>query len=404
VSKALLATVGTGSGVEEAIAFSIREANPEMVVFLTTPQSSVTAEKVVRLLGEIPASQQRLMVTDAENVEICYRTAVEAIRNLRGRGYGPAAITCDFTSGTKAMTAGLALAALAEGCSVLSYVGGSRGVDGRVVKGSETLLRLRPVRIWLDRYRQQFIDFFNRYQFGASLEILKGMKALTGDPEVLAEIEQLRLLTLGYDAWDKFDHTRAQEHFASGRLADLARWRIDWEANRGFLARACRARSEFGDEVLCDLFLNAIRRREEGKYDDAVARLYRLIEMQAQATLKSNGIDTADVDPGRLPGAVRSAYEARRSPESGKIVLGLQEDYRVLAVMGDPLGQCFAGNARLRNLLTVRNLSILAHGRDPVSREDCQALEAEARFLLARRVHGLERILKGGEFIKLVIQ
>jgi CRISPR-associated protein (TIGR02710 family) len=403
MGKVLLATVGTGPGVEEAVAFSVREANPELVVFLTTPQGSATVEKVVRMLGGSPPPQQTLTVVDAENVENCYRTACEAISNLRARGHGSAAITCDFTSGTKAMTAGLVLAALAEGCSVLSYVGGSRGADGRVVKGGETLLRLRPVQIWLDRYRQQLAEFFNRYQFGAGLEILEEMKILTGDQDVLAEVEQLRHLTLGYDAWDKFDHVKAQEHFARVRLGVVVRWKLDWEANRGFLARVCRAGNKFLDEVLCDLFLNAVRRREEGKYDDAVARLYRLIEMVAQATLEQHGIDTADVDPGRLPEAVRPTYESRRSPESGKIVLGLQEGYRILAATGDPLGLGFIGNARLRDLLASRNLSILAHGREPVGKEDCEALEAEARALLSRRVRDAERTLRSGAFAKLVI-
>ncbi len=401
MGKVLLATVGTGSGVEEAIAFSIHEANPELVVFLTTPQSSTTVEKAVHILGESPPPQQMVLVGDAENVEICYQAAVGVMRTLRGQGYSPTTITCDFTSGTKAMTAGLVLASLAEGCSVLSYVGGGRGADGRVIKGCEMLLRLRPVQIWLDRHRQQVVAFFNRHQFGAALGILEEMQALTGDSEVLDEIEQLRLLTLGYDAWDTFDHRRAQEQFESVHVRLLTRWRFAWEGDRRFLAGLLFAKNRYSDGMLCDLFLNATRRIEEGKLDDAVARLYRLCEMIAQAALARHGIDTADVDLSRVPDGVRPHYEERRNPKSKRIEIGLQEDYCLLEALGDPLGRGFLGNNAVRDALFARNDSILAHGTTPIGKEVCERLAAEAKRLLLIHASGAKRLLEDGAFAKL---
>jgi CRISPR-associated protein (TIGR02710 family) len=152
------------------------------------------------------------------------------------------------------------------------------------------------------------------------------------------------------------------------------------------------------------LFLNAQRRREEGKYDDAVARLYRLIEMAGQAALMDRGVDTGNVEPDRLPDSLRAEYAARRSPDTGKIVLGLQEDYRILAAFGNPLGEAFLENKRLRDLLAARNLSILAHGRAPVGRERCEALAAEARGILAQRVRDLDKTLQGGTFARLALR
>lgn len=401
MGKVLVVTVGTGPGVEEAIVFSIRETNPELVAFLVSDQSGATLERVAALLGQAMPSHELFSVSAPGDVEACYRASAEAVRTLRKRGKSPAEITCDFTSGTKAMSAGLAVAAQAEGCTVLSYVDGRRGPDGRVISGTERLMRLRPVEIWLDVYRRQLADLFNRYQFVACLEVLDAMSSLTGDPEATREIQQLRLVVEGYDAWDKFNHVAASGRFKDVRLDQLRRWGLDWQANRGFLARAARGEAAFSAEILCDLFLNAGRRREEGKYDDAVGRLYRLIEMIAQGSLMERGVDTANVDPARLPEAVRAAYEARRSPDSGKIILGLQEDYRILKEFGDPLGEAFIGNVRLRDLLTARNLSILAHGRAPVGREGCEALEAEARTILGQRVRDMDRTLQNGTFARL---
>ena len=70
----------------------------------------------------------------------------------------------------------------------------------------------------------------------------------------------------------------------------------------------------------------------------------------------------------------------------------------------EPLGEAFIGNARLRDLLTARNLSILAHGRAPVGRERCEALEAEARAILGERVRDLDRTLLKGSFARLALR
>lgn len=44
--------------------------------------------------------------------------------------------------------------------------------------------------------------------------------------------------------------------------------------------------SELPESDFKDLFSNAIRRFKEGKFDDCVARLYRLVEMVAQIEFK----------------------------------------------------------------------------------------------------------------------
>lgn len=404
MARVFFASAGTGPGVEEAIAFSARESHPELMVFLTTEASRVTVDRVMGLLGGSGPSWECCEVAESGDIEACYERAVAALRDLRERGYNPTEVTCDITSGTKPMSAGLALAAQAMGCSVLSYVDGKRGSNGRVIGGTERLVRLRPIRVWLDHYRAEFVALFNRFQFDACLNILRQMRSLTRVPEHTWEIDCLSSLTMGYSAWDKFDHQAAQEHFKGVRLGVLEHWSLNWEANRGFLARVVRSKDRFGGEALCDLLLNACRRREEGKYDDAVARLYRLIEMVAQGALTKHGVNTADVDPDALPQSIRSMYAARRSPDTGKIVLGLQEDCRVLAALGDPLGQAFLGNLRMRDLLSKRNLSILAHGTTSVTKDDGEALEAEVRTLMDCRVQRFDRLLGEGAFPKLEIR
>ncbi|MGQ9779365.1 MAG: TIGR02710 family CRISPR-associated CARF protein [Bacillota bacterium] len=118
-----------------------------------------------------------------------------------------------------------------------------------------------------------------------------------------------------------------------------------------------------------DLIANAGRRAAEGAYDDAVARLYRALEMRAQVALAERGINTGDVKPEEIPAVIREEMTARHRGSDGKIRLPLHASYQLLAALGDPIGLAYMGEKRAPALLEARNNSILAHGRRPVTPE-----------------------------------
>lgn len=123
-------------------------------------------------------------------------------------------------------------------------------------------------------------------------------------------------------------------------------------------------------ERVADLIANARRCRRRGRYDDAVARLYRAIEAVAQCRLAGEHqiSDTGHVPLDRLPGELRQTWANRLN--GGAIFLGLQDDYELLASLGNPLGALFREldlHDRKKSPLTARNQSILAHGFDAVS-------------------------------------
>ena len=122
---------------------------------------------------------------------------------------------------------------------------------------------------------------------------------------------------------------------------------------------------------LADLANNAERRTREGKFDDAVGRLYRLTEMLAQYELRmQHKMDTGDVPLKRfseLPD-LASKLEKRRAND-GKIKVGLQDAYEMLAALGSELGRQFREAGKLSKLLAARNQSILAHGHVPIERQ-----------------------------------
>ena len=120
---------------------------------------------------------------------------------------------------------------------------------------------------------------------------------------------------------------------------------------------------------LFDLWRNAERRATQGRYDDAAARVYRLLEWSAQWLLRSRcGIDTGDVPPDRVPPGMALA-----PGDKGRIQVGLMAAWELLAhhQPDSPAGAFFrAERNALLDWLRMRNQSILAHGFQAVADSD----------------------------------
>jgi CRISPR-associated protein (TIGR02710 family) len=148
-----------------------------------------------------------------------------------------------------------------------------------------------------------------------------------------------------------------------------------------------------------DLLANAKRRKEEGRVDDAVARLYRAIEAVAQVALKERyGIDsTTKIPLDRIPAVLRPEWDSRAN--EGFVTVGLQDAYALLASLEDPLADKFR-NAALNGTespLVARNQSILAHGFVRVTDAVFEKLWASALSLADIQEEGLPAFPALGE-------
>jgi len=398
--RGMVVTVGTGTrpdvDMSEPLSKSIREANPDMVVLVFTEGSRETAQRIKERVGGPPPMWLEECLSNGDDIEEAFHASVRAIRRLMDLGLSAEAITADYTSGTKAMTAGLALAAVTLRCGSLRYIAGRRKA-GVVVSGTERFAVTPPSAVLALLNLSLAEEMIRSLQFDAAQRLCEGVNVHLLLEEDRRRKEALLLVAQAYGAWDRFQHHKAKDLFEKAKgLPVPEAFQVGSEVLqrlRGLGDAAHQGR--FSDDLLAELLANACRRMLEGRWDDAVGRLYRSAEFLAQKALKERyGQDTGDLDPSRLPEEARAALGPLQSSPEDKVLLGLEKAYRLLEALGHPMGQKFK---ELRGLLQERNQSLLAHGTRPVKEESARhflrvlvALGEQEVPDLRQRVHALQ--------------
>lgn len=389
----LLISVGT---THEPIRLAIERHRPTHVCFLISSESRATVEQKVLPALSFRPTYAFIETPDFQDLGKTYAELLRRLpEKLKEYGVPDEALMVDYTGGTKTMSAAAVLASI-ERCRHYLYTGGSLRSDegGRVITGEETLHEFRnPWNeiAWVER--RDIAALFNRglYENAATLAHAAAERTRT-QAEVF---KGLARLIEGYSLWDRFKHGAAIKPFDGGCSVIGAYLEGQGDkghvlseqlrSNRRFLVSvvAERQRADGGmtQLALLDLLANARRRADiDHRLDDAVARLYRFIEGLAQIRLREAfGIRTSDV---RLGEAQISEDQRRRltqvlpAPTAGRqggqvIHLALQQAYDVLRTLGDELGRRFddLGLGDDKGALKARNLSILAHGAEPVERK-----------------------------------
>lgn len=409
----LLISVG---GSEAPVIFSIRQTEPGAVIFFASPESrGMVTEKILPAMLQDPGRlpDHEFVITPngqdlGESVLTLLREVPRALRKL-GTGGRLWPDVVDYTAGTKVMSAAVVLASSRFPCKV-AYIGTpdpsgrSKGGLGIVLDGRERMYRQENPWNRLAWYEiHAAAELFNRGQYGNAAAMLRRILDQLDDPEVRELYQVLADVFAGFAAWDVFDHQRAQ--ILLGK-----RWRALRHLalrHRGLFPGLEAFAGEVHDllpvlvdirpqaltwQAVLDLLSNAQRRAElEQKYEDAVARCYAAIEKAAQRVLQQGyGIDSGQVDPAKVPEALRPRLEARKRIRRNRkglkeevISIGLRDQYELLAALGDPLGRRFQEmSERVSRHLDARNRSILAHGFTPARREDYERLFRDACELL----------------------
>jgi CRISPR-associated protein (TIGR02710 family) len=338
---------------------------PGMVLCSKPPQSerlSPDRPNLVTLAKLPPDKYEVIKIKQLDSLQEAYKTAVEAIERIR-EDHPEAQIIADYTGGTKSMTAALALAAADDEKCELSLVTGTRPDLSAVQHNTQFA---HPVAVWDLRARRKLREAdaaLRRFDYAAAVLELEQVGATHISDSLLGEIRVAIAACRAFDAWDRFDHLEARRLLEPYKEGLIDRWL--------FLEELCQDNPKDPYLRVEDLLFNSERRGVQGRFDDAVARLYRAFEMLAQIPLKRKyGIETSNVDVSKVPADLTRKFEIKRR-DDGKLPIGLVDAWELLSSQrDDALGAWFKKEGELiKSFLAARNQSILAHGTQPISKD-----------------------------------
>lgn len=370
---AMIVSVG---GTPAPIVKSIREHKPDFVAFLASQE---TCDLVAQIRKETahndcPVKSELTLVEDVNDLLHCYQRAEETVQRVLSRGFRNDEVIVDYTGGTKNMSVAVALATISHGFT-FSYVGGeerSKNGTGTVIDGKEEVFRnLNPWDVLAVEERKAIGLLFNQYQFKAAKDLAEALLRKTTRQKTL--FKRIGSAIDGYYKWDLFRHREALDSFRRAGIDDMIN---DEDESIRTFATATKenlmALQEIVDNgnkpsllLIHDMYSNAERRFEEGKIDDAILRLYRLVELISQERLLSgHGIATSDVKIEQMPeNLVESFTKKYQNTRDGKIKIPQAASFTLLSSLGDPVGRTYEmKRSRFLDIQTARNGSYLAHG------------------------------------------
>lgn len=391
--------VCTVGGSPAPIIYSLTRHAPTYALFLCSASSATAVGEQI-----LPALPEKLTATlvhtvhilrDEQDLLACVRDMRAAVRKAKEVfGLGGAPLLADFTGGTKVMSAALVLA-LAEYNVHFTYIGGgqrSKNGLGTVIEGTEKVMRLaNPWEVLAFSPIRQIVDAFNFREFARAASIAE---ELAQRGESAGFFHALARLSEAYALWDGFDYPQARKILPKALEALEAlvdQEKLSCPALPPLLAHVrknCAQLYLASDELaafeengspcpasLRDLAANALRKEEQGSFDDASARYYSLLEKGAKVELASRyGINTSNVSPDLLPDAFLRETTLVPSHD-GRLQLPLFKAYFLLACLNNSLGLAFMQHKeRLEQVLRVRNSSLLAHGFAPIDVATCGEL------------------------------
>ena len=384
----LVCTVG---GSPAPIIFGINAHTPAFILFICSQGSAPSVEEQILPALIRQPSWRRLILTDEQNLLSCVTDIrSELVRTLDEWALPhDTPLLGDFTGGTKVMSAALVMAMMETNVQFIYTGGGNRSKNGLgiVQNGEEHLISMvNPWEALSYVPIQQMADAFNSYQFHEAEKLARKVAAhgvRQGFFLAFAELSR------AYSLWDSFRHTEAVPQFAQGLLKvkkyassamtpfiqQILLNETELQTAESELKGFLRDRKPC-PSYLCDILANALRRKEQGRYDDTVARLYSVLEKAAKITLLSDyNVDTSALHPEQLPKHVLESTSPLMGHD-GSLQLPLFKAYQLLAELGHPLGLHFMEHEKqLSMLLHARNFSLLAHGFEPISEENCSQIQ-----------------------------
>lgn len=323
-------------------------------------------------------------IPDPDDLADAYQRIRDHIQRLRGNGFR-GRIRGDYTGGTKSMSAALAMACVQLGADI-GVVSGPRTNLEKVDQSESTLLMdIAPLHA-THQLESQLKPILSTHNYGEAAQLLRQYLHNHGrriSAETTAEAEELLTIVEVLETWDRFRWQEALERAEQLSLTTQAPELVAWW-KRVVMARACMDGHDPGEEItgyelVQDLLLSAERCGRRAHYDDAVARLYRALELLAQTyvTLEIKITPDSNWETARC-----TLLDGTQLKVAGAGITALYkwlEEYEP----DQGLGRIFKRRKhKFYDLLRARNRSLLAHGFSPLSQNSWTVLQGDVTYFV----------------------
>lgn len=408
----LICTVGMR---EAPIILSVLATKPQKCILLHTKGSLPTVDRIEvdPNLMELDVDFERVEIDEvdaAENYEIMKTQVLKRLGNMRN-------VRMDPTGGRKIMgTAVGAFAFFFRIPMVYLHAEEKMGINvpftGRIRDIDNPYVYFGDIELGLVK------KSFDNCDFNMALEICGELRITVRDNDIYTLLEIIQDIAVVYRDWDMFMHSK---HFGDPKIRKeyvrlssglenamnkIDRFRRNLKSNivdqellqknidfLKMLESGWKDKKNICDKYrLVDMYLNAGRRAFQNRYDDATARLYRCMEMCSTIELEKYGLDDP-AEPNYKVFADKlnmdlSVISSKFEEEMGRvlptrlalgdqmIMLGFTSNNIVANLYKRMAAEKKADKSNPDSLMEKRNRSILAHGTNPISREDYEQIES----------------------------
>lgn len=373
--------------------YSINRLKPEALCFVLPEASKALVEATIQPnIQQMPRRWDWIVLAETAEFSSTYQPLARSLPDLlQTWEIQPGELVVDMSGATAAMASSLSLVTLPWTSRLIELRPDREGLEGDHVKLDAKTLVWTQSNPWDEQAtvsRREGCELFNKGLFDAAAKLFREVELrVSGGQKPL--YRAFADLAEGYGLWERFHYRQAWDKLKTAMKAiEMASL---WggppglkavvppiKANAGFLEKLVLDPAEVKESVPLDVLAYAhrqllFRRNPEA----AMVALVRALDGFAQVRLhKAHKIKSWDVLPEQLPQALQEICRTCYLEDiDGKYKLPLQAQFRVLAGLGDQLGQAFLREwPKMKPLLDAASHGVLGHGFEPVKSERVQQL------------------------------
>ena len=370
-----------------ALKHSIERVAPKFVAIISI-QDMLTeaASTILDLKAKYKFTEHYAIHENVEDPTEAFNLFIECVEWMESK-IDRDKIIVDITSGLVPTRFGVTMATIAKNMPVFYVSQQYLGIKNNLLEFESDLKQARLIMLSnpLEKIgileANNAISLFNKRNYAAASFVFQHIWEKIDQPDLQSIYQGLQYLADGYKAWDVLQYSqavqmlgRALKSFSNKLMKENYRVLISdlqtlIEKNILFLNNLNKEKYSF--PLILDCYYNAKRRvNEEERFDDGVARYYRVIEMIFQYLLHQKSIGAGKIQWEKISRSVREEFCKLRNirEECLPDKLSLYDDLKLLECYCDPTAKVILdqhGDELLR-LFGSRNQSILAHGLVPV--------------------------------------